>query len=204
VSSTQVVATSVGDARITWHPSAQPHAVLALGHGSATGIDSPDLQALAATLPAHGITVALVEQPWLVSGSYTTATSSDLDTAWRELWPHLEQTGLLVIVGGRSAGSQVAVRTARELDAQAILALAYPLYSPGSREELLNTDLPTLIVQGGDDPFGRPADFPRLPPKMEMVEILDANHTFTSRRGNRKTLKTITAAVIYWLERQQL
>jgi hypothetical protein len=36
------------------------------------------------------------------------------------------QGGLLVAAGGRSAGSQVAVRTARELDVHAIVALAYP------------------------------------------------------------------------------
>lgn len=162
MSTIQVVTTSVGDARITWHPSENPHVVLALGHGSATGIDSPDLQALATTLPGHGITVALVEQPWLVSGAFASAAPPDLDTAWRELWPHLEQGGLLMVAGGRSAGSQVAVRTARELDVQAIVALAYPLNSPGAAAELLDTDLPTLIVQGGDDPSGRPCRIPRV------------------------------------------
>jgi hypothetical protein len=53
-----------------------------------------------------------------------------------------------VISGGRSAGSQVACRTARQLGAHAVLALAYPLLGPGSPAELLATGRPTLVIQG--------------------------------------------------------
>jgi predicted alpha/beta-hydrolase family hydrolase len=51
-----------------------------------------------------------------------------------------------VIAGGRSAGSQVACRTAQDLKAFAVLALSYPLNGPGHAPELLATGLPTLIV----------------------------------------------------------
>jgi len=78
---------------------------------------------------------------------------------------------LPVISGGRSAGSQVACRTAAGLGALAVLALAYPLLGPGSPQELLGTGRPTLIIQGGSDPFGRPGQFPPLPPRYELVEI---------------------------------
>jgi hypothetical protein len=37
--------------------------VALLGHGTATGVEAADLQALAADLPGHGITVALITQP---------------------------------------------------------------------------------------------------------------------------------------------
>jgi hypothetical protein len=76
--------------------------------------------------------------------------------------------------------------------------------SPGGREELLATELPTLIVQGGADPFGQPSDFPPLPPRMEIVEVPEANHTFNGRLGSRRALRTITDAVVHWLERQQI
>jgi predicted alpha/beta-hydrolase family hydrolase len=65
----------------------------------------------------------------------------------------------------------------------AVLALAYPLLGPGSPAELLATGRPTLVVQGGGDPFGRSGQFPPLPPEMEMVEIPSAHHTFGTRTG---------------------
>jgi predicted alpha/beta-hydrolase family hydrolase len=128
---TELVPTSVGTAGITWYPGGKhPRAVLVVGHGSATGVEAPDLQAIAGVLPRHGITVALVEQPWRVSGSWTSSRPAVLDTAWRELWPRVARDRLPLIAGGRSAGSQVACRTARDLGARAVLALAYPLNGP--------------------------------------------------------------------------
>jgi predicted alpha/beta-hydrolase family hydrolase len=89
-----------------------------------------------------------------------------------------------VIAGGRSAGAQVACRTAAGLGAHAVLALAYPLSGPGSPAELLATGRPALVVQGGNDPFGRPDQFPPLPPpEIELVVIPSANHTFGTRTG---------------------
>jgi uncharacterized protein len=156
----QLVPTGSGQARITWHAAPDPRAVLALGHGASTGIEAPDLQALAGALP--------------------------------------------VLAGGRSAGARVACRTARAVGAAAVLALSFPLHAPGRPEqlwdpaELLGTGLPTLIVQGGDDPFGRPADFPPLPSGFGLTEIPHADHVFSGPDGDT-TL--ITGAVTGWLGR---
>ncbi|MYV69536.1 hydrolase, partial [Streptomyces sp. SID2131] len=67
----ETVPTDAGDARVTWYePDAgtEPRTVLALGHGAGGGIEARDLRALAGALPARGVTVALVEQPWRVAG----------------------------------------------------------------------------------------------------------------------------------------
>ena len=64
------------------------------------------------------------------------------------------------------------------------MALAYPLLGPGSPAELLGTGRPTLVVQGGQDPFGRPDQFPHLPPDVELVEIPGANHMFATGTPN--------------------
>ena len=59
------VSTPVGTAGLTWYPAhGSARAVALLGHGTATGVEAPDLQALAAALPRQGITVALVTQPY--------------------------------------------------------------------------------------------------------------------------------------------
>ncbi|MCX5228555.1 alpha/beta family hydrolase [Streptomyces sp. NPDC006553] len=180
----ETVSTDAGDARIAWYEGpagARPWAVLALGHGAGGGIEARDLQALAAALPARGVTVALVEQPWRVAGKKVAPAPKTLDTGWRGLWPALARPGLPVIAGGRSAGARVACRTGRDLGALAVLALSFPLHPPGRPErsradELLGSGLPTLVVQGGNDPFGRPAEFPEGP--YRLVEIPYGDHGF--------------------------
>ncbi len=165
---TETADTDAGAARITWHPATKPRLVLAVSHGAGGGIEARDLAALAAALPAHGVTVALVEQPWRVAGKKLAPAPRTLDTGWRGLWPALAAPGLPVISGGRSAGARVACRTAAELGAAGVLALGFPLHPPGKPEKTRaeelqavgNAGVPLLIVQGGNDPFGRPGEFP--------------------------------------------
>ncbi|MDT0551485.1 hypothetical protein RND15_53930, partial [Streptomyces sp. DSM 41529] len=77
--------------------------VLAASHGAGGGIEARDLKALAAALPAHGVTVALVEQPWRVAGKKVAPAPKTLDTGWRGVWPALAAAGPPVVSGGRSA-----------------------------------------------------------------------------------------------------
>ncbi|MDT3396355.1 alpha/beta family hydrolase [Streptomyces sp. B1866] len=207
---TETVPTPAGDARVTWHPAPVPRAVLAAGHGAGGGVEARDLRALADALPARGVTVALVEQPWRVAGRKLAPAPRTLDAAWRALWPALAGPGLPVVAGGRSAGARVACRTARELGACAVLALAFPLHPPGrperSRaEELLGAGLPTLVVQGGRDPFGRPEEFPALPAGAELAEVPYGDHGFavpkTAGIGQDAALGVLTGAAADWLDR---
>ncbi|MEU1127463.1 hydrolase, partial [Streptomyces sp. NPDC005899] len=100
----RTVETEAGTARITWLPGEDARLVLALGHGAGGGVEARDLQALAAVLPARGVTVALVEQPWRVAGKKVAPAPRTLDAGWRGLWPALTGPGLPVVAGGRSAG----------------------------------------------------------------------------------------------------
>ncbi|MFF0547797.1 alpha/beta family hydrolase [Streptomyces sp. NPDC004311] len=209
---TESVDTPAGEARITWHTARRAALVLAVGHGAGGGIEARDLAALAAALPARGITVALVEQPWRVAGKKVAAAPKVLDEGWRGLWSALAKPGPPVVAAGRSAGARVACRTAAELGAAGVLALAFPLHPPGRPEksraaELTGTGLPTLVVQGGRDPFGRPEEFP--PPAgdtpYELVEVAHGDHGFAVPKKADTTqedaLRTITAAAGEWLAR---
>jgi predicted alpha/beta-hydrolase family hydrolase len=191
---------------VTWHPAERPRLVLAAGHGAGGGIEARDLQAIAVALPPLGITVALVEQPWRVAGKRVAPAPKSLDTGWRALWPALEGPGLPVVAGGRSAGARVACRTARELGARAVLALSFPLHPPGRPEksrasELLAAGSPALVVQGGNDPFGKPAEFPGG--AYELVEVPSADHTFAVPRragiSQEEALAVVTSSVANWL-----
>ncbi|WP_431036675.1 alpha/beta hydrolase family protein [Streptomyces sp. P6-2-1] len=205
---TDLVATPQGTARITWHRAAEPHTVLALGHGAGGGIEARDLAALAASLPPRGVTVALVEQPWRVAGRKLAPAPRTLDASWSALWPALAgaAAGLPVVAGGRSAGARVACRTAAGLGAAAVLALSFPLHPPGKPEksraaELLGTGLPALVVQGGSDPFGRPAEFP--PGPYDLAEVPYGDHSFHVPRkaplGQDEAVSLLTTAVADWL-----
>ncbi|MGA5000592.1 alpha/beta family hydrolase [Streptomyces arboris] len=204
---TQNVTTDAGEARITWIPATTaPRLVLAVSHGAGGGIEARDLKALAAALPAHGVTVALVEQPWRVAGKKVAPAPKTLDTGWRGLWPALAAPGLPVVAGGRSAGARVACRTAAELGAAAVLALSFPLHPPGKPEksradELLGTGVPTLVVQGGNDPFGRPEEFP--PGAYELAQVPYGDHGFAVPKKSGLTeaqaMEVLTGAVTGWL-----
>lgn len=211
----ETVDTPPGVARITWHAARDARLVLALGHGAGGGIEARDLRALAAALPAHGVTVALVEQPWRVAGKKVAPAPKTLDAAWTALWPTLagatgrrRDTGLPVVAGGRSAGARVACRTAGELGARAVLALSFPLHPPGRPEksradELTGVPVPVLVVQGGRDPFGAPEEFP---PDTRIVEVPHGDHAFAvpkrAQTTEREAMTALTESVIEWLPRE--
>ncbi|MFE2300553.1 alpha/beta family hydrolase [Streptomyces sp. NPDC059445] len=201
----ETIETGAGTARITWHGAAKARLVLAASHGAGGGIEARDLRALAEVLPAHGVSVALVEQPWRVAGKKVAPAPKTLDVGWRGVWPALAERGLPVISGGRSAGARVACRTAVELGAAAVLALSFPLHPPGRPEksraaELLGAGVPTLVVQGGNDPFGRPEEFPQG--SYELVEVPYGDHGFAVPKraplGEEEALKIITDGVVGW------
>lgn len=203
---TEIISTEAGDARITWHPARKARLLLAVSHGAGGGIEARDLQALARVLPGHGVSVALVEQPWRVAGKKVAPAPKTLDVGWRGVWPSLVKPGLPVISGGRSAGARVACRTAVELGAAAVLALSFPLHPPGKPEksragELLGSGVPTLVVQGGNDPFGKPEEFPDG--AFELAEVPYGDHGFAVPKRApitpEEAVTVITDAVVKWV-----
>ncbi|MFF1625054.1 alpha/beta family hydrolase [Streptomyces sp. NPDC058272] len=202
---TETVETDAGTARVTWHAAEKARLVLAVGHGAGGGVEARDLQALAAVLPGHGVSVALVEQPWRVAGKKVAPAPKTLDVGWRGVWPALVKPGLPVVSSGRSAGARVACRTAGELGAVAVLTLSFPLHPPGKPEksradELLGAGVPTLVVQGGNDPFGKPEEFPKG--AYELIEVPYGDHGFAIPKrapiGQDEALTIITDGVVKW------
>ncbi|WP_300680333.1 alpha/beta family hydrolase [Nocardioides sp.] len=195
----QVIETPCGPGRLVQRRATHPIATLLLSHGAGGGIDAIDLQALARTLPGRGISVLLFEQPWKVAGKPVASAPKTLDIGLRAVADHLRFRTPL-IVGGRSAGARSACRQAKELGAIGCLALAFPLHPPGKPEksrldELAGTRLPTLVVQGTKDPFGKPAEFPELP-RTELVEVADADHGFKLPARLRDQESTVLAGIV--------
>ena len=215
--------TPLGPARVHLSLPAHraPWLTVVLGHGAGAGSGTRDLVALAEGLPAHGIGVVRVDQPWVVAGRRLAGPPASLDVAWSAVL-----TGLRAdlpgpwVLGGRSAGARVACRTAAayatEWSVVGVLALAFPLVAPRRRAattepktrlpELLAVPVPTLVVQGERDAFGSAAALrAAIPPAYTQCvvhEIAGADHSFRVTRAHDATamLAEIVAAVADWGE----
>jgi uncharacterized protein len=193
------IETPHGPGRAYVHPVQSPRAALVLGHGAGGGVEAPDLVAATGAAQAEGITVALVEQPYRVAGRRSPAPARQLDAAWTASVEALRDAALRdlpLIVGGRSLGARVACRTAGELDAVAVLCLAFPLEPPqragkprqSRLAELDAVTVPTLVVQGERDPFGMPPPGPS-----RRVATVPGDH------GLKADVAGVAAAVRVWL-----
>ena len=158
--------------------------LVALGHGAGGGIEARDLAALARELPAAGIAVVRVEQPWRVAGKRVAAPAGHLDKAWlagraggraphgrggsaRRGRPERRGTGR-VPHGQCRRGCRRSSRSRSRCTPRAGRS------APGSAE-LLGADVPALVVQGERDRFGGPAELPAGP---EVVPVPGADHGF--------------------------
>jgi len=192
------VETPHGPARVHMREVDGPLAGLVLGHGAAGGVGTPDLAVATEVANQAGVSVALVEQPYVVAGRRSPAPAKQLDTAWRAVLEELRGgalEGLPLIVGGRSAGARVACRTVADVGAMAVLCLAFPVHPPGKGDdptksrldELEAVKVPALVVQGESDPFGMPTDGPD-----RTVVKVPGNHSL-------KDTNAVAAAVSDWL-----
>jgi predicted alpha/beta-hydrolase family hydrolase len=189
------VDTPQGPARVHVHSLEEPRAALVLGHGAGGGVEAPDLIAATDAALEEQVSVMLVEQPYRVAGRRSPPPATRLDVAWVAV---LEQLAIDVplIVGGRSLGARVACRTAAATGAVAVLCLAFPLQpprrgdkpAPSRLDELDAVQVPTLVVQGGRDPFGVPPAGPQ-----RTVVTVAGDH------GLKSDLPAVADAVRGWL-----
>ena len=191
------IETAFGPARAELHCAEEGAAMLLLGHGAGGGIGAADLVAVARAARTAGVHVALVEQPYRVAGRRAPAPARQLDSAWLSV---AEDIGarfddLPLVFGGRSSGARVACRTASAGQASAVLCLAFPEHPPGKPEksrqdELDAVEVPTLVIQGERDPFGRPEPGPHH----ELV-VLAGDH------GLKADLEGVARTAGEWLTR---
>jgi len=96
---------------------------------------------------------------------------------------------------------------ARHLGASGVLALSFPLHPPGKPQrsrldELASVTVPTLVVQGENDPFGRPEEFP---PSVELAVVPGGDHSLrVPKRGpvsQEDALAIVVEAALEWIVR---
>lgn len=203
----RTIETPHGDARLHTDRSRTPVATLLLGHGAGGGPEAVDLVALAKQLPRHGITVMRVEQPWRVAGKRIAPAPAILDEGLLAVADKL-RTRTPLVLGGRSAGARSACRMAAKLGASGVLALSFPLHPPGKPErsrldELAAVTVPVLVLQGENDPFGRPDEFPG---STELAVVPGGDHSLkVAKKGpitQEDALGLVVEATLEWMVRE--
>jgi predicted alpha/beta-hydrolase family hydrolase len=204
------VDTPHGPARLVTHRARSPFVTVLLSHGAGGGIGARDLQVLADRLPAQGVSVVLLEQPWKVAGRKVATPPPTLDAALVAAAGSLRVRTPLV-VGGRSAGARSAARTASGLGAAGCLCLSFPLHPPGrpekSRlEELRGAGVPTLVVQGEHDAMGRPEEFPEDLDHVDFAVVPGADHGLrvpaSAGLTQAEAMEIVVESALEWLVRE--
>ncbi|MEO3812613.1 alpha/beta family hydrolase [Sphaerisporangium sp. B11E5] len=190
------VMTGRGPAIVEVDEADEARFLLVLTHGSAGGVDAPDLLAVRAAARAIGGTVARVTQPFRLAGARAPGSPARQDEAWAEVLHEVRAAypRLPLVQGGRSNGARVACRTARAVGAHAVVALAFPLVPPGKpdrsrADELREAGVDVLAVSGDRDPFGVPAEADAT----RVVVIPGENHDL------KKDPARVGEAVAAWL-----
>jgi predicted alpha/beta-hydrolase family hydrolase len=193
------IPTPHGTAEVELHRASQAMAAVLLGHGAGGSTGASDLIAVTNAATGVGIHVALVTQPYRVAGRRAPAPARQLDEAWLAVAAHLADgvfAGLPIVFGGRSSGARVACRTAAAGAAVAVLCLAFPMHPPRRPDrsrihELVGVKVPVLVVQGQQDPFGRPE-----PTTGREIVLLPGDHSLKADPG------AVGRAVAQWLQRR--
>jgi uncharacterized protein len=156
------IMTGAGPAHVVVEePAGRPRFLVALTHGAGGTPDTRDVLAVRDAARELGAVTALVTQPYRVRGGRAPGSAVRQDAAWAEIVAALGDSGLPLVQGGRSNGARVVCRTARQVGAAGVIALAFPLHPPGNPgksrdEELRAAGTRVLVLNGDRDPFGIP------------------------------------------------
>ena len=100
-------------------------------------------------------------------------------------------------------GGRIASMLADDVGAHGRICLGYPFHPVGKPENLRTAHLaelkiPTLIVQGTRDPFGRPDEVStyQLSPAIKILWLEDGDHSFKPTKASGRTLEQNIAEAI--------
>ena len=195
----QEIMTAAGPAHVVLDQPERPAFLVVLTHGAGGTPDTADVLAVRAAARALGAATALVTQPYRVRGARAPGSAPRQDAAWAELVDVLRRetagdVALPLVQCGRSNGARVACRTARQLGAAGVIALAFPLHPPGQPaktrdQELRDAGTSVLVINGDRDPFGVPE-----PDERTKVVVLPGEAHALSKHP-----EAVGAAVTAWL-----
>ena len=171
-------------------------AVVVLGHGAGSGMESPFMAGIAGALAELGLAVARFDFPYIHAGRKAPDPAPALLETWRLARAAVaERTDLPLVAGGKSLGGRIAsMAVAEGMPAEALVFLGYPLHPPGRpeklrREHLAQVGVPMLFLQGSRDPFAQSDLLAEtvggLGARARLVEVEGGDHSFRVPGGPR-------------------
>ena len=194
------IMTAAGPARVLLEQPERAAFLVVLTHGAGGLPDTADVLAVRDAARDLGAATALVTQPYRVRGARAPGSAVKQDAAWAQVIEVLRRdtarggAPLPLVQCGRSNGARVACRTAWQLEASGVIALAFPLHPPGQPDksragELRSAGTGVLVVNGDRDPFG----VPEADEKTDVVVLPGETHALAKRPA------AVGAAAAAWL-----
>ena len=184
---------------IQWNGPKAADWIVVLAHGAGAGMDSDFMQFMAEALAERGLRVGRFNFPYMeravTEGKRRPPDAmKKLLAAWEEVihqvFRDLNSTQRLAI-GGKSMGGRIASMSTHLVGVNALICLGYPFHPPGKPEKLRTEHLsdikvPTLIVQGERDTFGRKEDVQamKIPRRFKKKWLSDGDHSFKPRKAS--------------------
>ena len=188
---------------IQWNGPKAADWIVVLAHGAGAGLDSDFMQFMAAALAERGLRVGRFNFPYMeravTEGKRRPPDAiKKLLAAWeeviRQVFRDLNSTQRLAI-GGKSMGGRIASMSTHLVGVNALICLGYPFHPPGKPEKLRTEHLsdikvPTLIVQGERDTFGRKEEVQamKIPRRFKKKWLSDGDHSFKPRKASGLTV----------------
>jgi predicted alpha/beta-hydrolase family hydrolase len=189
--------TARGPAPVVLETRNRAEAVVVLGHGAGSGMESPFMAGIAAALMDLGLAVARFDFPYMHAGRKAPDPTPALVETWRLARDAVaELTGdVALVAGGKSLGGRIAsMAVAEGMPAEALVFLGYPLHPPGRRDKLRREHLgqievPMLFLQGSRDAFAQPdllaETLASLGDRATLLEVEGGDHSFRVPGGAR-------------------
>jgi predicted alpha/beta-hydrolase family hydrolase len=182
-----------GDGMVSaaWRDASDAFAVMVVGHGAGSGMESPFLVGFARGAAQLGLATLRFMFPYMQRpGRRPPDRPAVLLAAMRGAFDEAQRLagGRPVLAGGKSLGGRVASLAAADgMPAAGLIFLGYPLHPPGRPEKLRDAHLdavqpPMLFLQGSRDPFATPelleAVVKRLGSRAQLLWIEGGDHSF--------------------------
>lgn len=188
-----------------------PKVVLILAHGAGAPADSPFMEALCEKLSAEGIETVRFEFPYMqkrrADGRKRPPDRQPVLLAhFSEVLDQVrEEVGsrYRILVGGKSMGGRVAsVLASQREGADGVVCFGYPFHPPGKPdrwriEHFADLTVPTLVVQGTRDPFGRQEEVEARRNELGRLRLhwlSGGNHDFQPLKSQPDTQDTLLAS----------
>jgi uncharacterized protein len=199
--------TETGSVSAAWHGDPDAGVVIALTHGAAGNLDTPQLKAVCSGLADSGLSAVRFNLPYAEAGRRSPSKPAPDEVCWRAV---VDQIGAQrLYIGGRSYGGRMASHVAADgAKVAGLIFLAYPLHPPGKPEKLRTEHLPRieapmLFLQGSRDPFATPAlleaTVAQLPnASLHWIEGGDHSHK-VPKRSAADVSAELVSAITNWI-----